>query len=287
MSARGFANPEALIDAKTLAACLGASDLVVIDITKSLPNENRDDRAAWREAHIPGAQFLDIDEVADRTSPLPHMLPAPCDFARMIAAFGIGHATRVVFYDQKGMSSAARGWWMMRVFGHDRAAVLDGGLPAWRAAGFPIESGDVAPPPPARFEPSFRPALVAGLAQVRQALAEGSALLIDARPAARFRGEAPEPRPGIRGGHVPGARSLPHLDLLDDTGRFRPASDLRARLAQAGLDGSRPAIAMCGSGVTACAIALAAHLVGLPDVAVYDGSWTEWGGRSDTPIETG
>lgn len=287
MTDRGFVHPEALIDVAALAAALGAPDLVVIDITKSLPNENRDDRAAWRAGHIPGALFLDIDEIADCTTRLPHMLPAPEDFARLIGAFGIGNDTRVVFYDQKGMSSAARGWWMMRVFGHDRVAVLDGGLPAWRAAGLPLETGEAPTPPPAAFQASFRPELVADLALVRRGLADGDHVLVDARPAARFRGEAPEPRPGIRSGHVPGARSLPHLDLLDDACRFRPAAELRARLAQAGLDGTRPAIAMCGSGVTACAVALAAHLVGLPEVAVYDGSWTEWGGRDDTPVETG
>jgi len=287
VSGRGYVNPDALIEPESLAAALGAKDLVVIDITKSLPNEHRDDRAAYRDAHIPGALFLDIDAVADRMTPLPHMLPAAEDFARAIGAFGIGKATRVVFYDQKGMSSAARGWWMMRVFGHDRVAVLDGGLPAWRAAGFSVATGEPATPDPVAFVPAFRPHLVADLARVQAVCAGDDIVLVDARPAGRFRGEAPEPRPGIRGGHVPGACNLPHLDLLDADGRFRPAGELRLRLAEAGLDGSRPAIAMCGSGVSACAIALAAHLVGLPEVAVYDGSWTEWGGRDDTPIETG
>lgn len=284
---RGYPHGEALVSVDELAALLGAPDLVVIDITKSLPNEQRDDAAEFRRAHIPGARWLDIDEVADRRSHLPHMLPSPAAFAEAMETLGIGNATRVVFYDQKGMSSAARGWWMMRVFGHDRAAVLDGGLPAWRRAGHALACGD---PPPARrsvFAPAFRPWLVRELADVMGIVGGAPGLIVDARPAARFRAEAPEPRPGIRGGHIPGSRNLPHLELLNEDATFRPAEELRARLAAAGIDGSRPVIASCGSGVTACAIALAAHLVGLPDIAVYDGSWTEWGGREDTPVETG
>lgn len=277
---------QALVTTEWLAGELGKPDLVVFDATKYLPNEPKDGRTEFRAAHIPGARYFDIDEMADQDTDLPHMVPAPGRFAKLMAALGVGNASRVVFYDQKGLASAARGWWLMGLFGHDNAAVLDGGLPKWRREGRPTEAGEPPAPPPAVFRPDYRPKRLRGIGDLLGNLTTGTELVLDARAAGRFTGETPEPRAGMRSGHIPGSASLPYTDLLNADGTFRPPEALRARFAAAGVDGTRLPVTSCGSGVTACILTLGLRLAGLPEGAVYDGSWTEWGGRADTPVET-
>jgi thiosulfate/3-mercaptopyruvate sulfurtransferase len=276
-----------LVTTEWLAAELGKPDLVVFDATKYLPNENRDGSAEFRKAHIPGARYFDIDAVADTDTDLPHMVPAPGRFAKLIGAMGVSNATRVVFYDQKGLASAARGWWLMGLFGHDQAAVLDGGLPKWIREGRPIRDGDAASPAIAVFQPDHRATRLRGIGDVLGNVASQSELVLDARAAGRFTGAVPEPRAGMRSGHIPGSASLPYTDLLNADCTFKPEAAVRARLAEAGVDGSRPVVTSCGSGVTACILTLGLRLAGLPEGAVYDGSWTEWGGRADTPVAVG
>jgi thiosulfate/3-mercaptopyruvate sulfurtransferase len=204
-----------------------------------------------------------------------------------MAELGVSNASRVVFYDQKGLASAARGLWLMGLFGHDNAAVLDGGLPKWTHQGRPVQDGESAPPAPGTFRPDYHAAQLRGVGDILRNVATGNELVLDARAAGRFTGAVPEPRAGMRSGHIPGSVSLPYTDLLQADGTFRPAAEVRARFAAAGVDGSRPLVTSCGSGVTACILTLGLVVAGFPAGAVYDGSWTEWGGRSDTPIEVG
>jgi thiosulfate/3-mercaptopyruvate sulfurtransferase len=275
-----------LVTTEFLAGELGKPGLVVFDATKYLPNEDKDGKAEFLKAHIPGARYFDIDEVADPDTDLPHMVPTPGRFAKLMAAMGVGNASRIVFYDQKGLASAARGWWLMGLFGHDQAAVLDGGLPKWLREGRPTESGAPAAPQPATFLPEFRATRLRGVGDVIRNVAARSELVLDARAAGRFTGAVPEPRAGMRSGHIPESENVPYTDLLHADGTFRSVDEIKARFAKAGVDGSLPVVTSCGSGVTACILTLGLRLSGLPEGAVYDGSWTEWGGRSDTPVET-
>ncbi|MFO0198765.1 MAG: sulfurtransferase [Alphaproteobacteria bacterium] len=276
---------EDLVSTEWLAGTLGAPDLMVFDATKYLPNEPFDGLAKYREAHIPGARFFDIDVVADPDTNLPHMAPTAGRFARLMGEMGISNATRVIFYDQKGLQSSARGWWLMKLFGHEKAAVLDGGLPKWLAEGRATETGDAKPAAPSSYTPDFRADLVKGIGDVKRIIAQGGALILDARTKGRFDGTAPEPRPGLPSGHMPGAKSVPFNELLNADFTMKDAAALRARFAAAGADGTKPIVTSCGTGVTACILALGLRQAGLGDAAIYDGSWTEWAGRPETQKE--
>lgn len=279
-------DPRTLVSTRWLADHLADPDLRVIDASWYLPEMGRNARAEYQAAHIPGARFVDIDDLSDHRSPLPHMAPPAEKFVSRMRGLGIGDGHQVVVYDGMGIFSAPRVWWLFRLMGKTDVAVLDGGLPKWVAEGHPTE--DLPPVTRDRHITVQRQAQwVKDVSQVAAASKLGDWQIVDARPADRFRGEAPEPRPGLRAGHIPGARNLPWSDLLNPDATMKDEAGLRAALAAAGVDPDRPVITTCGSGVTAAIITLALERLGHRRHALYDGSWAEWGMYADLPVERG
>lgn len=279
-------NEPALVSTEWLGERLNAPDIRIVDASWHLPDSDRDARADYDDAHIPGAVFFDLDDLSDESDGLPHMLPPAEKFSSRMRRLGIGDGNKVIVYDTGGVHAAARAWWMFRVFGHGDVAVLDGGLPKWRREGRPID--DLPPMPRVRhFSARLQMPLIADAAKVEKAIEAGSAQVVDARPPERFSGAAPEPREGVERGHIPGSLNLPYERLYREDGTLADPDMLRQAAREAGVDPRRPVVALCGSGVTACALALAFYQIGNPEVAVYDGAWADWGSREDTPKEKG
>ncbi|MGB8274079.1 MAG: 3-mercaptopyruvate sulfurtransferase [Alphaproteobacteria bacterium] len=281
-----YKNPDILAETDWLARHLDAPDVRIVDASWYMPAEGRNARDEYRKAHIPGAVFFDIDEVCDHSNPLPHMLPEPEQFSAAARKLGLGDGSRIVVYDGAGVFSAARVWWMFRVFGHEDVALLNGGLPKWKQEGWPLEAGEVSPQP-RHLTARINHALIRDLRQMRMNLQNQAEQVVDARSPERFAGTVQEPRAGVRPGHIPGSVNIPYSSLLDpQTNTFLPPDRLAAIFADAGIQMSRPITTTCGSGVTASILAFALDLLGHSNVAVYDGSWAQWGALPDTPVET-
>lgn len=276
-----------IVETDWLANHLRSPDLIILDGSWHLPNSGRDAKSEYLTEHIPGALFFDIDDLSDEKSELPHMLPSTVKFASRMKKMGIGDGARIVVYDSTGIFSAARVWWTFRAMGHGDVAVLNGGLKKWKAEGRPLEDG----PAPKRSERHYTPLqnteIIRDIEEMQALIAKGGAQIVDARPAGRFEGKEPEPRPGLRSGHMPGAKNIPSQALLNADGTFKSVDELVALFKGVGINVAKPVVTTCGSGVTASMLALALAVVGQTNAAVYDGSWAEWGKDNGLPIATG
>jgi thiosulfate/3-mercaptopyruvate sulfurtransferase len=275
-----------LVTTEWLAAEMGKSDVRVIDATLFMDGSGRDARAEFEAAHIPGAVFFDVDEVSDPSSDLPHMLPPPEKFASRMQALGLGDGSRIIVYDNSPLKSSARAWWMLTLFGAHEVAILDGGFAKWQAEGRSVESGK----PIVRhrhFTVWADKSLVRDQKQMTENLRTKAEQVVDARSAGRFTGTEPEPRAGLRGGHIPGSKNLPFTELFNDDGTYKPVSEIAAAFKAVGIDPAKPLVATCGSGITASVLSFAAALLGHKKVAVYDGAWSEWGASASNPVVTG